>query len=465
MLRTVIYILIFIVGVLPAYSQKQANVWYFGSAGLDFNSGAPVALTNSAMLAIEGCATMCNSNGDLLFYTDGGTLSTFGNIGGIWNSNHQLMPNGLLIDTAGCSSATQGSIIIPDPGDIDQYYLFTVDCIEDYMGLQPVNMGLRYTKIDMTLDSGLGDVIETGVEVIKMTQTPQIISTGHESVTAITHSNGIDYWVIANKTDTICAVLVTSSGIDTIICQMTSIEMFAPSPNGSWLAVGSVLYEFDNSSGLLSNPINLPSSNHAFSRNGNVLYSIIGTDLVQFDLTASNILGSQTLISSSVVFGNPILAPDGNIYFITWGDYLVGAINCPNTIGLNCDYSADTILYFGGMFSAGNPNFLQDYFYSNSPGCNPLSTKNSGSFYAENRLKIYPNPNNGSFILSFNNVYSEAIDLSISDIKGQVVYKEMIVGPIGTYENTVSVESFRPGIYLLKIVSSSGLYTRKLVVR
>jgi hypothetical protein len=40
---------------LTVYSQGETNIWYFGDhAGLDFNIGVPVALTNSQMLTHEG---------------------------------------------------------------------------------------------------------------------------------------------------------------------------------------------------------------------------------------------------------------------------------------------------------------------------------------------------------------------------------------------------------------------------
>jgi hypothetical protein len=68
------------------FSQGEANIWYFGeNAGLDFNSGSPVALTNGQLVTDEGCATISNSSGQLLFYTDGIT---------IYNKNHVVMING-----------------------------------------------------------------------------------------------------------------------------------------------------------------------------------------------------------------------------------------------------------------------------------------------------------------------------------------------------------------------------------
>ncbi|MBL0050311.1 MAG: hypothetical protein IPP29_01695 [Bacteroidetes bacterium] len=49
-------------------AQKYANTWYFGNqAGLDFNGGAPVAINNSAMSTAEGCSSISDDNGAILF--------------------------------------------------------------------------------------------------------------------------------------------------------------------------------------------------------------------------------------------------------------------------------------------------------------------------------------------------------------------------------------------------------------
>ncbi|MFN5842759.1 MAG: hypothetical protein ACK45G_05955, partial [Bacteroidota bacterium] len=98
-------------------AQKSAHTWYFGKkAGIDFNSNPPVKLTNSALQTIEG--TSCFSDpttGAILFYTNGDS---------IWNKNHQPMPNGFGL--GGHYSTTQSAVIIPDPGNNNRYYVFTV---------------------------------------------------------------------------------------------------------------------------------------------------------------------------------------------------------------------------------------------------------------------------------------------------------------------------------------------------
>ena len=96
--------------------QRQGNIWYFGeNAGLDFNSGSPVVLTDGALSTTEGCATISDAEGKLLFYTDG--IS-------IWNKNHQVMSNGSGL--YGDPSSTQSGVIIPAPGKDNMYYVFTI---------------------------------------------------------------------------------------------------------------------------------------------------------------------------------------------------------------------------------------------------------------------------------------------------------------------------------------------------
>jgi hypothetical protein len=62
--------------------------------------------------------------------------------------------NGLLM---GNSSSTQSAVAVPNPGNPNIYYIFTVDCIiEDGFS----GSSLLYCWI-LTLEDGLGDVIYT----------------------------------------------------------------------------------------------------------------------------------------------------------------------------------------------------------------------------------------------------------------------------------------------------------------
>ena len=130
---------------LYSYSQNEAANWYFGyGGGIRFNQIAnTVASVNDGQLFTnEGCASISDDTGGLLFYTDGTS---------IWNKNHAIMQNGFGL--FGDSSSTQSAIIVPKPNDPDIYYVFTVD-----NALDGFNYGLNYSEINITLDGGLGGV-------------------------------------------------------------------------------------------------------------------------------------------------------------------------------------------------------------------------------------------------------------------------------------------------------------------
>lgn len=49
--------------------KERLTLCYFGNnAGLDFNSGSPIALTDGQLYIREGCAVLSNNLGQLLFY-------------------------------------------------------------------------------------------------------------------------------------------------------------------------------------------------------------------------------------------------------------------------------------------------------------------------------------------------------------------------------------------------------------
>ena len=110
-------ILFLFINATILYAQKESANWYFGElAGLSFNTNNPVPLLNGKLITSEGCATISDPNGNLLFYTDGLT---------VYNRNHTVMQNGT--NLFGDASSTQSAIIVPKPDDPNIYYIFTVD--------------------------------------------------------------------------------------------------------------------------------------------------------------------------------------------------------------------------------------------------------------------------------------------------------------------------------------------------
>jgi hypothetical protein len=194
------------------YAQREAAIWYFGvNAGIDFNSGAPAALTNGNLITEEGCATFSDKDGHLLFYTDGTS---------VWNRNHQIMPNGYGL--LGDSSSTQSAIIIPNPSNPNSYYIFTVDQPrQDGDGSLPnpdgKNDGLNYTEVNMNLQGGLGDVNPAKKNIHLITYNPSDSKESQfkcsEKITAVQHNDGISFWVITHFLDSFYSFKITKSGV------------------------------------------------------------------------------------------------------------------------------------------------------------------------------------------------------------------------------------------------------------
>ena len=123
------------------YSQnqcKKGNIWYFGeNAGLDFNSGSPIALTDGQMYTDEGCASIADEQGNLLFYTDGET---------VWSNNDAIMDGGIGLNGLSVSyPTTQGSLIVKRPNSSSIYYLFTAS--DRY--------GVNYSVINIQLEKNV----------------------------------------------------------------------------------------------------------------------------------------------------------------------------------------------------------------------------------------------------------------------------------------------------------------------
>jgi hypothetical protein len=143
---------IFLLFIMPGgklIAQKQSYNWYFGNhAGVSFSTGSPVALTNGATsnpANMEGTATISDTTGKLLFYTDGQT---------VWNKNHVTMTNGTGL--MGSQSSTQSAVIVPHSRSQDTFFIFTVDDCQHNLA-----DGLRYSIVKMSLSGGLGAVTAT----------------------------------------------------------------------------------------------------------------------------------------------------------------------------------------------------------------------------------------------------------------------------------------------------------------
>ena len=369
-----------------SFAQKEANIWYFGGyAGIDFNSGTPVALTDGALFTAEGCASISDNGGNLLFYTNGDS---------VWNKNHVPMPNGFGL--MGHTSATQTALIVSKPGSTNIYYIFTVPAQVDQFG----KVGFWYSTVDMTLDGGLGDITN------KNTFLHHPVA---EKLTAVRHANGCDIWIIVHEwnSNRFLAYLVDSAGVnaspvisnagsnhmgngDLLFPNPGSTGQLKASPDGSRLALAFLptvtgrveIFDFDNATGVISNPLSVDGGKGVygveFSPDGTKLYVSrpFAGKIDQYNLlsgSAVDIINSRTVIGASKAMpGSLQLGPDGKIYCaititqslnnLTGSPY-IGAINNPDALGTACNYTDSAVFLNGKVSVLGLPTFMQSYFY------------------------------------------------------------------------------------------------------
>lgn len=297
---------------------KLANNWFFGrGAGLTWDSpqdnitangvaetgtgnavlsGLPAQLTGSVMWTVEGCFSLSDSNGDILFYSDGSR---------IYNKNNVIMLNG--DNLAGNYSSAQSGIMIPYPLDPTKYIVVTL--IDWFNQNEASNSGnICYSVIDLNGDGGNGEII-TGQKNVPLLGATGITA---ESVTSVQHANGQDYWIVAPGkseyqnafpnpsypvTSTALNVwLVDENGVNATApahiytFPMDSIAIDMGNPNGylrfspdgrqfvwaTWLGNTKVIYgNFDNRTGEFSNIKAMDNEVNygvSFSRSGKYLY-------------------------------------------------------------------------------------------------------------------------------------------------------------------------------------------------
>lgn len=315
--------------IIFAQGENTANQWYFGiNAGVDFSTGIPNVTTDGQLTGWEGCATVGDINGNLLFYTDGQN---------IFNKNHQVMQNGSGL--MGDFSATQSSIIVPYPNNDSLFYVFTIDAMENHL-----QNGLRYSIVNVNLNSGLGAVTITKNILL---ETPVA-----EKLTSIMHINNINVWLISHRwdNDEFVAYEITPSGINTtpIVTSIGSIHeggYSSISYNNGWAnSIGQIkanmqgtkialtiykmnkyeLFDFNRGTGLLSNfqesnDIYPSAYGVEFSPNGNYLYGTTspssGAKTYQFNINQANPFDNAFEIFPNGNYHRSIqIAPNGKIY-------------------------------------------------------------------------------------------------------------------------------------------------------
>lgn len=378
------------------FAQKQANNWMFGSRkGITFNTDPPTFISGAQIMPIdtnvthfESTASISDCEGNLLFYASGER---------VWNSNHEIMPNGNGL--LGHYSATNAAFAVPIPLSNSKFYLFTSDAAAPNLNL---HNGIRYSIIDMDLDSGKGDITLGSKNIL-------LLDSACEKIAAVSHPNGKDIWLIVHKygNSAFYAYLISENGIALPVITNIGTNngpypsavqgQIKASSNGSRIACAITdetdprleLFDFDNSTGALSNFVSLNLSPGStpysveFSSDNSKLYVdewAVAGSIYQYNLQAGNdaiaINNTKNLIASyNQNVTSMQLAPDSKIYISLQNVPLfetkyLSCIEKPDSLGIGCLYK-DSAVYVGeATLAACLPNFISGLEYHNTlPGC------------------------------------------------------------------------------------------------
>jgi hypothetical protein len=367
-------------------TSKINQNWAFGrGGGLSFSTVLPTPWT-SAIGTWEGCASISDASGNLVMYTDG--MNVFDSAGVV------KVPG-----LKGNSSSTQSSIIVPNPGNPAEYYVFTAD------GTTGGDNHFDGARIDTTT------WVSTPLSAIMaMPSTAGFSST--EKVTAIQHANCRDFWIltviaqsslgtpIPSGAGTLRVFRVNAVGVQhahdiPMQERISDVGYLKGSGDGKRIALANaqeknvLVYPFDNATGLIDVPnrvvIPVPtpadSPDHGrtpygveFSPSSRLLYySVIGG-------TANGVMDRGYVFQHDLSGGGPSvpidmhpnagqagryalgalqLAMNGQIYIAQDGEARLGVIALPDVPGTGCKLTFSSVpLAPNTLCYMGLPNLI-----------------------------------------------------------------------------------------------------------
>jgi hypothetical protein len=484
-------------------NAQRNNIWCFGdSAGINFNGGAMPFAFNTAVQSRGSCTSIADLSGNLLFYgfTKAGIVN---NSGRVFNNQHQLMQNG---DSILGQGWYYEMTIIPDPGDDSSYYLFSLGVTNSSLP------GLYYSKIYFDLQNPLGVVAQKNTQLLNFRMVDCLL--------AVKHGNGRDWWVIVRESPIGQAVynnswykfLVTPSGVSIMGIQNigqlngTNLGNIGVSPDGSKICFSNLgglvdLFDFDRCTGSFYNHVVIEQQltvnpypyywSNAFSYSGQYLYVSSSTNpeskLWQFDILASNIASSKTLIWQTTLppysIGAIKRGPDNKIYISSaWVDstgnyyfpYLsnqyyienmnLSVINSPDSAGLTCDFQPYSFYLGGKRTYWGLPN-NPDYDLGPLVGspCDTLVSINEPVSSNNAEMFVYYTSSWQTAFINAQHLTGSRYKLEIFDLMGKSIFRESGALNPPYFTKNLNCNSFATGVYTVVLITEKGRLVKRFV--
>jgi hypothetical protein len=473
--------------------QKEDYVWILGHSNesvtpkkpygginlvFDENGGVDTVYTPRKIAFNWANASICDSEGNLLFFTNGKN---------VFNRSNRAMKNGDGLGEEHWSSGNamlQGFMALPFPGHTNQYMIIhsNWEWRNVQEGPTPIAYNLKYTIVDMHLDNGMGDVVEKNV----------VVSNEEHSIgglTACRHANGRDWWVLKPGFDVdktvIQTYLLDPTGLRHVASQffpdrpfkhkrIVALTTFSPDGNYFILSQMWSIYEsrymqvfyFDRCTGTFTIRETIEEQENGLwndvvgSPNSRFLYNIQDTSIYQYDLTADTIAKSKVLVAEydgfvdrfATYFNCPELGPDGKIYINTPSNsHYFHVIEEPDVQGLGCDVRQHSFRLpaFNIRTMPNFPHFRLGKL-EGSP-CDTLISSSTMTFEV-GALRIHPNPASDYLVMELPEFMQGEVSATLTSQHGTEVLRMDISGD----EERIDVSGIPAGVYILTIRTTSG---------
>jgi hypothetical protein len=395
------------------------NNWLFGEgAGITFSPsiGSLPTPTNGNLISTrEGCASISDDNGNLLFYTDGQSIY-----------NTESVPQPIYKDLKGDVTSTQSCIIVPDPRSDSRYYIFTADGNSQRSdGSAHLFNGVRVDVSTWNIEK-LEDINDNVAspqykESVEKLETKNLSPA--EKVTAIAKGDCDGYWIVTILQRTENAIgrigvglmrvykldsngFVFSHEMDMIPDEgsfyIRDVGYLKASHDSEMIAISNVginnknnrqvvVFPFDKMTGKVDfnqsravAGFKQETYGLEFSPNNNYLYTttLFTGHVFQIDLSVQGALVPLAVSKPEAYdqghchgFGALQLGPDGKIYIARPCKGFLGAIDKPNLGGAACDVNPKAVVLDKEMrCELGLPNMVStllcDDNINNDCNCN-----------------------------------------------------------------------------------------------
>ena len=487
-------ILIYMMIISHAYGQGYNHQWLLGYWWQQDPKGRMLIDSNNYSLITEyrkmqfygTQANISDANGNLLMSSNG-----------VWIANatgDTMMNGGGLNPSLFTSNWPYGvpvnymNIILNFPNDSNKFILFHQTLWQTFA---PGLFGFYKSEIDLSLDAGLGALIQKNDTIIADT-----LSAG---IGACRHANGRDWWVfvIRDFNPEAYTFLLTPNGIDTIFSQNLGFiantygnvspilfsqdgkKMVYCTPNNQSSNGTVLLFDFNRCTGILNNLKYFPVSSNdylfglSFSPSGKYVYACSSNYIFQIDTdnqTVDTVAVYDGFISPpgftccATTFWGMYLAANGKIYITSGsGVQQLHEMNYPDSAGAACDVQQHAInLGYAQLRSVPNhPNYYLGC--DTTLGCTPCYTKVDELSPPDFKFRVYPNPvNDGLLNIGYLLPQNKSGTFEMYDVTGKVVYRYTL--PPWSNFQSFNLTGLHDGIYQCVITSDGKRAVKKLAV-